>query len=236
MAPPFPKTESPQEKAHYEGHRQRLRDRFSQTDGTAFADYELLELLLFSLYPRRDVKPLAKTLLSTFGNFSGVFHAKPQDLMAIPGVGESAVVFLKALKETAIRLSRVHVMERDIFDCWDAVIDYCRLQSGHEPVEQFRILFLNKKNHLIADEAQHKGTVDHAAVYPREVVKRALEVGASAMILLHNHPSGDPTPSAADIDVTLRIMEAARPLSITVHDHLIMTHSNYSSLKALGLV
>lgn len=232
MALPLAKKEP----AHYEGHRQRLRDRFSGANGTDFQDYELLELLLFFIYPRKDVKPLAKTLLATFGSFAGVFHANQKDLQSITGVGESAIVFLKALKETAIRLGRAKVMSKDVFDSWDAVIDYCRLQSGHEPIEQFRILFLNKKNHLIADEAQQKGTVDHAAVYPREVVKRALEIGASAMILLHNHPSGDATPSAADIDVTLKIMEAARPFSIMVHDHLIMTGSSYASLKALGLV
>ena len=225
-----------QGEAHYQGHRQRLRERFSQTSGSTFQDYELLELLLFSAFPRKDVKPLAKTLMDTFGSFSGIFHASAHDLLQVPGMGEGAVVFLKALKETAVRLSHALVDKRDLFDSWERVVEYCRLKCGYEPVEQFRVLFMDKKNHLLLDEAQQRGTVDHAAVYPREVLKRALEVGASALILLHNHPSGDASPSAADIDVTLKVMEAARPLGIKIHDHLIITRSSYSSLKSLGLI
>ncbi len=225
-----------EERPHYEGHRQRLRERFAQSNGVTFQEYELLELLLFSAFPRKDVKPLAKTLLATFGSFSGIFHASERDLNEVSGMGEAAVIFLKAIKETAVRLSQANLVKRDIFDSWESVLEYCRLKCGHEPVEQFRVLYMDKKNHLIVDEAQQRGTVDHAAVYPREVVKRALEVGASALILLHNHPSGDPSPSPADIDVTLKVMEAARPLGIKIHDHLIITRSSYSSLKSLGLI
>lgn len=221
---------------HYHGHRTRLRERFTAADGVALPDYELLELLLFSVYPRRDIKPLAKALLATFNGLAGVFHASHAELKAVDGVGETAAIFIRAMKEVAIRLTRAEVMNRDVFNSWEKVLSYFRLQCGYEKVEQFRILFLDKKNHLIADEVQQKGTVDHASVYPREVVKRALDVGASALILLHNHPSGDPSPSSADIDVTLRIADAARPLGIQIHDHIVITRSSHCSLKAMGLI
>jgi DNA repair protein RadC len=221
---------------HYEGHRGRLRERFQATGGVALQDYELLEMLLFAIYPRKDVKPLAKSLIQKFGSFASVFHAPMENLMDCPGIGLTAAAFLKGIKETAIRLSRSEIIHKNAFESWQQIIDYCRLQCGYERVEQFRVLFLDKKNNLIADEQQQKGTVDHASVYPREIVKRALEIGATGIILLHNHPSGDPTPSASDIDMTLKVMDAARHLGITVHDHIILTTSNHASLKTLGLV
>ncbi|MBN9564847.1 MAG: DNA repair protein RadC [Alphaproteobacteria bacterium] len=221
---------------HYEGHRGRLRERFQATGGVALQDYELLEMLLFTVYPRRDVKPLAKSLIQKFGSFAGVFHAPMDTLMECPGIGLTAAAFLKGIKETAIRLSRSEIIQRNAFESWQQIIDYCRLQCGYEMVEQFRVLFLDKRNNLIADEQQQKGTVDHASVYPREIVKRALEIGATGLILLHNHPSGDPTPSASDIDMTLKVVDAARPLGIIVHDHIILTRSSHASLKTLGLI
>jgi DNA repair protein RadC len=220
-----------------EGHRQRLRDRFSIAGAGSLHDYELLELVLFNAIPRRDTKPIAKALLKRFnGSFAEVVNAPPALLKEVKGVGDSVVHQFRLVREAALRLARVELDERDVLSSWDAVLDYCRARMGLEAVEQLRILFLDRKNHLIADEVQQSGTVDHTPAYPREVVKRALELSASAVILVHNHPSGDPTPSRADVDMTRQIADAAKPLGIVVHDHLIVGRNGYKSLKALKLM
>lgn len=224
------------EEPHYLGHRQRLRSRFLQSDRSQFADYELLELLLFGARPRGDVKPLAKRLLKHFGSLDAVLHASPNDLGKVEDVGEAVICCLKAAEEAAKRLVKAPTKERTVIQSWSALLDYCRLAMGKEKVEQFRILFLNHKNALIADEVLQRGTVDHTPVYPREVVKRALELGASAIILAHNHPSGDPAPSQADIDMTKKVIEAAKAVGISVHDHLIIADSAHYSFKSYGLI
>ena len=215
-------------------HRKRLRSRFMEGGATALPDYELLELLLFRAIPRQDVKPLARLLLDTFGDFNRVVSAAPARLMMVKGVGESVVQELKIVEASAQRLMRARVMNRPILSSWDALVDYCHTAMSHRETEQFRILFLDRKNVLIADEEQAKGTVDHVPVYPREVVKRALELNASALILVHNHPSGDPTPSDADIGMTAQVQDAARVLGITLHDHLIIGKSRELSFRAQG--
>jgi DNA repair protein RadC len=221
----------------HEGHRQRLRDRFTNAGTGALHDYELLELVLFNAIPRRDTKPIAKALLKRFnGSFAEVVNAPPALLKEVKGVGASVVHQFRLVREAALRLARVELDERDVLSSWDAVVDYCRARMGLEAVEQLRILFLDRKNHLIADEVQQSGTVDHTPAYPREVVKRALELSASAVILVHNHPSGDPTPSRADVEMTRQIADAAKPLGIVVHDHLIVGRNGYKSLKALKLM
>jgi DNA repair protein RadC len=215
-------------------HRKRLRARFTDGGATAMPDYELLELLLFRAIPRQDVKPLARLLLDTFGDFNRVISAVPARLMMVKGVGEAVVQELKIVEASAQRLMRARVMNRPILSSWDALVDYCHTAMSHRETEQFRILFLDRKNVLIADEEQAKGTVDHVPVYPREVVKRALELNASALILVHNHPSGDPTPSDADISMTAQVQDAARVLGITLHDHLIIGKSRELSFRAQG--
>jgi len=221
----------------HEGHRQRLRDRFDNGGPGAVHDYELLELVLFNAIPRRDTKPIAKALLRRFNNsFAEVINAPPTLLKEVKGVGESVVHQFRLVREAALRLARVELDKRDLLASWDAVVGYCRSRMSLEAVEQFRILFLDRKNHLIADEVQQSGTVDHTPAYPREVVKRALELSASAVILVHNHPSGDPTPSRADIDMTKQIAEAAKPLGVAVHDHLFVGRNGHASLKALKLL
>ena len=215
-------------------HRQRLRSRFMDGGATAMPDYELLELVLFRAIPRQDVKPLARLLLDTFGDFNRVISAVPARLMMVKGVGTSVVQELKIVEASAQRLMRAKVMNRPILSSWDALVDYCHTAMSHRETEQFRILFLDRKNVLIADEEQAKGTVDHVPVYPREVVKRALELNASALILVHNHPSGDPTPSEADIAMTAQIQDAAQVLGITLHDHLIIGKSRELSFRAQG--
>jgi DNA repair protein RadC len=217
------------------GHRQRLKDRFVNGGPESLPDYELLELVLFSAIPRRDTKPVAKRLLEQFGSFAEVINAPPNRLMEVEGVGTAAVTQLKVIRASALRLMRIGIMQRPVLASWNAVLDYCRAAMGFEDREQFRILFLDKKNRLIADEVQQEGTVDHTPVYIREVVKRALELSASAIILAHNHPSGDPTPSRADIDMTRQIVEAAKPLGIAIHDHIIVGRQGHASLKALKL-
>ena len=217
------------------GHRQRLKDRFVNGGPEALPDYELLELVLFSAIPRRDTKPVAKRLLEQFGSFAEVINAPPNRLMEGEGVGTAAVTQLKVIRASALRLMRIGIMQRPVLASWNAVLEYCRAAMGFEDREQFRILFLDKKNRLIADEVQQEGTVDHTPVYIREVVKRALELSASAIILAHNHPSGDPTPSRADIDMTRQIVEAAKPLGIAIHDHIIVGRQGHASLKALKL-
>jgi DNA repair protein RadC len=215
-------------------HRKRLRSRFMEGGATAMPDYELLELVLFRAIPRQDVKPLARLLLETFGDFNRVISAVPARLMMVKGVGEAVVQELKIIEASAQRLMRAKVMNRPILSSWDALVDYCHTAMSHRETEQFRILFLDRKNVLIADEEQAKGTVDHVPVYPREVVKRALELNASALILVHNHPSGDPTPSDADIQMTAQIQDAAHVLGITLHDHLIIGKSRELSFRAQG--
>jgi DNA repair protein RadC len=218
------------------GHRQRLRDRFSNGGADAVPDYELLEMILFRAFPRIDTKPIAKRLLAQFGSFAEVIAAPPERLKEIEGVGDRAVQELKLIKTAAERLTKGQIQVRPALSSWSGVLDYLRLAQGFEAREHFRILFLDKKNHLIADEVQGRGTVDHTPVYVREVVKRALELSATAIILVHNHPSGDPTPSRADVDVTKQIIDAAKPLGVTVHDHIIVGRSGHASLKALRLI
>lgn len=217
-------------------HRARLRDRFLSGGADAVADYEILELLLFSAVPRQDMKPLARELLETFGDLNGVLSAPIPRLEQIKGVGRAVIAQLKVTEAAAHRMARARVLRHHVLSSWDALLDYCHTVMAHRDTEQFRVLFLDRKNVLIADEAQAKGTVDHVPVYPREVVKRALELNASALILVHNHPSGDPTPSDADIAMTQQIEMAAQPLSITVHDHLIIGRSRELSFRATGLL
>lgn len=215
-------------------HRKRLRDRFMSGGAAALPDYEMLELLLFRAIPRMDVKPLARLLLDTFGDFNRVISASPQRLQTVKGVGEAVVIELKLVEAAAGRLMRAKVLNQPVLSSWNALLDYCQTVMAHRETEQFRILFLDRKNVLVADEEQAKGTVDHVPVYPREVVKRALELNASAIILVHNHPSGDPTPSEADITMTLQVQDAAQVLGITLHDHLIIGKSRELSFKAQG--
>lgn len=215
-------------------HRQRLRDRFLDGGPDAMPDYELLELILFGAVPRQDMKPLARLLLDTFGDFNGVISARRERLEAVPGVGPAVVLQFKLVEAAAQRLSRSRVMHRPVISSWSALLDYCHTAMAHRETEQFRILFLDRKNILVADEEQARGTVDHVPVYPREVVKRALELNASALILVHNHPSGDPTPSQADIDMTARVRDACAALGITLHDHLIVGKEAEVSFRGLG--
>lgn len=224
------------ESAHYLGHRQRTRQRFLKSGGEHFADYELLELLLFGARPRGDVKPLAKRLLKHFGDFKSVLCADPNELRKVEDVGEAVVCLLKSVEESAQRLIKAPAQEKPVIQSWTALLDYCRIAMGNNKVEEFRILFLNHKNKLIKDEVQQRGTVNHTPVYPREVIKRALELGASSIIIAHNHPSGDPTPSKADIDMTKKIIEAAKAVNIAVHDHLIVCEDSHYSFKSYGLI
>ncbi len=218
-------------------HRQRIRDRFERLGGDAFEDYELLELLLFRSIARRDTRPIARALIKRFGSLLATLSAPSHLLKEIVGVGEATAFDLSALAALVRATAKAELPRNtDMLGAWDKVLSYCRAVMAHETREQFRVLFLNKKNGLIADELQQRGTVDHTPVYPREVVKRALELSASALILVHNHPSGDPAPSAADIEMTHRIKEIAQSLEIAVHDHLIIGRNGYTSLKAEGLM
>ena len=221
---------------HFHGHRDRLRARFRDGGAAALADYELLELALFRALPRRDTKPLAKALLRHFGSLSEVLAAPPQRLKEVDGVGDAVAIELKLIKAFAERIAGEAVRKRTVLASWSALLDYCRAAMAFEEREQFRILFLDKKNALIADEVQGRGTVDHTPVYPREVIRRALELSASAIILVHNHPSGDPTPSRADIQMTRTVIEVGKPLGIAVHDHLVIGRDGHASFKALGLI
>jgi DNA repair protein RadC len=220
---------------HQLGHRERLRARAAKGGLEALPDYELLEVYLFRTFPRGDVKPLAKALLARFGSFSGVLAASAAELKTVPGIGEAAAIDLKLLHEATLRVGRESVGKRTVISSWSALLGYVRVALANEPREQFRVIFLDKKNQLIADEVMNHGTVDHAPVYPREVMRRALELSSSSVILVHNHPSGDPTPSRADIDMTLQIVEAGRSLRISVHDHLVVGREGVASFKALGL-
>jgi DNA repair protein RadC len=221
---------------HYHGHRERLRARFREAGADALADYELLELLLFRAIPQKDVKPIAKALLATFGSFAEAISAPPARLAEVAGVKEAAITEFKVVQAAAQRLARGEVKRRPALSSWSAVLDYCRAAMAFADKEQFRILFLDKRNQLIADEVQQVGTVDHTPVYPREVVKRALELNATAIILVHNHPSGDPTPSQADIQMTAGIVAVAKPLGIAVHDHIIVGKEGHVSFKGLKLM
>jgi len=224
------------EKPHYLGHRKRLRERFIKAGGEALPDYELLELLLALAKPRSDVKPLAKKLLKRFGGFAAVISAEPRELTEVEGVAEATAVALKTVQAAALRLAREEVMARPVIGSWERLLAYCRMAMAHSKTEQFRLLFLDRKNALIADELQQRGTVDHTPVYTREVVKRALDLGASAIIMVHNHPSGDPTPSKADILMTREVRDAAEKLGIVLHDHVIIGRGEHASFKALGLL
>jgi DNA repair protein RadC len=221
---------------HYRGHRERLRGRFRQAGAESVSDYELLELVLFRAIPQRDVKPLAKELIAQFGSFPEVISAPPARLAEIKGMGNAAITELKVVHAAASRLARGQVQKRPVLSSWSSVIDYCRTAMAFAEKEQFRVLFLDKRNQLIADELQQVGTVDHTPVYPREVVKRALELSATALILVHNHPSGDPTPSHADIQMTQTIIDVARPLGIAVHDHIVVGKEGHASFKSLRLI
>ena len=214
-----------------------MRERFLKVGGDALEDYELLELALQLVIPRRDTKALAKTLLREFGSFSGVFNASEARLERIKGLGPTTVAHLKVIQAVAARFGRDRIdSDKPILSSWSQLIDYCRSQMAFQSIEQFRILFLDKKNRLIADEVQQRGTVDHTPVYPREVIKRSLELSATALILVHNHPSGDPSPSTADVQMTRQIVDVAKPLGITVHDHIIIGKAGHASMKALRLI
>ncbi len=220
---------------HYYGHRNRLRQRLLDAGAESLPDYELLEMLLFAASQRGDVKPLAKSLLARFGGFAEVMSAEP-DALGEAGLNLAGIAALKSVREAALRLMRAELQQQPVINSWDKLIDYCTAQVAHNKVEEFHILFLDRKNVLIRHERQQKGTIDHTPVYTREVVKRALELGASALILVHNHPSGDPTPSKADIAVTQDIKKAAAPLGVALHDHVIIGRNRHVSLRDLGLI
>jgi DNA repair protein RadC len=222
-------------KPHHLGHRERLRERALEGGLGALPDYELLELYLFRTFPRGDVKPKAKALLARFGSLEAVFAASVDDLRRVDGIGEAAALDLKLAHEATLRTAREAVKKRTVISSWTALLAYVRVALAHEPREHFRVLFLDRKNQLIADVNMNEGTVDHAPVYPREIMRRALELSASAVILVHNHPSGDPTPSSADIEMTRQVVEAGRSLKIAVHDHLVVGRDGVASFKALGL-
>jgi DNA repair protein RadC len=233
-APPVPVEGGGALPSYIKDHRKRLRARFLEGGAAAMPDYELLELVLFRAIPRRDVKPLARALLDQFGDFNGVLSATPERLAQVSGVGEAVICEVKVIEAAAHRLSRARVMQRQVISSWDALLDYCHTTMAHRETEQFRVFYLDRKNVLIADEAQAQGTVDHVPVYPREVVKRALHLNASALILVHNHPSGDPTPSEADIGMTAQVAAAAEALGLTLHDHIIIGKSCELSFRAYG--
>lgn len=237
MSTPTKKTKKPKKKKpHYHGHRDRLRQRFVQGGPDALADYEMLELILFMAIPRRDVKPLAKTLLDKFDNLAGVLNAPLSMLTQVDGLSENSAIALKAVQSCAQRMMKQDIMKKPVLNSWSRLMNYCQATMAHEQKEHFRILFLNKKNELIADEVQQTGTVDHTPAYPREIMKRALELSATALILVHNHPSGDPTPSDADIDMTYAIKAAGEPFQIVVHDHIIVSKNGTTSFRNEGLM
>jgi DNA repair protein RadC len=228
--------ESKDDTPHYHGHRDRLRQRFLSGGAEALPDYEMLELLLFMAIPLKDVKPIAKALLARFGNLAGVLNASFEELQSVEGVKEKTAANLKIMQATAFRMLKQEVMRQPVLNSWSRLVDYCAATMAHEKIEHFRVLFLNKKNELIADEIQQSGTVDHTPAYPREIIKRALELNATALILVHNHPSGDPKPSNADVDMTYAIKGAAEPFNIILHDHLIVARGGTTSFKTMGLL
>jgi DNA repair protein RadC len=223
-------------KANFLGHRERLRERFRESGPEALPDYELLEMVLFRAVRRADTKPIAKNLIARFGSFAEVISAPPERLMEVDGVGEVITIELKLIRAAALRLLKGEMINRPLLTSWTAILEYCRAAMAYQDKEQFRILFLDKKNQLIADEVQQEGTVDHTPVYTREVIKRSLELSASSIILVHNHPSGDPTPSFADIDMTQRIIDAGSKLGITIYDHVIIGRKGHTSFKGLKLI
>jgi DNA repair protein RadC len=228
--------EAPTEAPHYHGHRARLKERFAERGADALADYELLELVLFNALPRADVKPLAKRLIAAFGDFNHAVSAPPARLREVEGAGDAVVHQLKLVEAAAQRLAQARVVKRDVLSSWSAVVDYCKTRMAHRGTEAFRILFLDRKNVLIADEEHARGTVDAVSVHVREVVKRALELGASSIVMVHNHPSGDPTPSQADIQMTRRVKEGLAAVDIRLHDHLVIGKDRDASFTALGLL
>lgn len=230
------RAEKQDQKPDFSGHRQRLKDRFRKGGVRAVADYELLELVLYSAIPRRDVKPLAKELIAYFGSFADVISASGEQLAKITGIGDNVVTSLKLVEAAAQKLAQGQVMDKPVLSNWQALVDYCQISMAHKKIEQFRVLFLDRKNRLIADEIQQEGTIDHTPVYPREVIKRALELHATAIILVHNHPSGDPSPSRDDVAMTKRIEEAGKQLGVLLHDHLIISRSGQTSFKTMGLI
>ncbi len=223
-------------KPHYLGHRERLRERFREAGPDALADYELLEMVLFRAISRGDTKPLAKALIARFGSFAEVISAPTERLMEVDGVGEAIATELKLIRAASLRLMKNTFINRPLLGSWTAILEYCRAAMAFQDKEQFRILFLDKKNQLIADEVQQEGTVDHTPVYTREVMKRSLELSASAIILVHNHPSGDPTPSIADIDMTRKIIDAGQKLGIAIHDHVIIGRKGHTSFRGSKLI
>jgi DNA repair protein RadC len=223
-------------KPHYHGHRDRLRQRFMSGDANAMADYEIVEMLLFLGIPRKDVKPLAKQLLERFESLPALLSAEENELLQIKGMTQNAVCALKLVKEAANRMMKQELLNKPVLNSWERLTDYLYASMAHEKRELFRILLLDRKNNLIADEVQHTGTVDQTQAYPREIVKRALELSATAIILVHNHPSGDPAPSAADIEMTQNIIDAAAALDITIHDHVIVSRKGIFSFRSEGLV
>ena len=228
--------EEKNDQPHYHGHRDRLRDRLLDRGGESLADYEVLEFLLFSARARGDTKPLAKALLAEFGSLSRVLTADPETLAKVPGMGKASVAALRIVPEAAARLAREQMVDAPVISAWDQLLAYCRITMAHAPVEQFRLLFLDKRNRVIADEVQQEGTIDHTPVYTREVMKRALELGAAALILVHNHPSGEPEPSPADIAMTEELRDAAEKLGIVIHDHLVIGRAGHTSFRAQGLL
>lgn len=224
------------DKPHYHGHRDRLRARFAEAGADALADYELLELILMRALPQRDVKPYAKDLIAKFGSFADVMAAPIDRLTEVKGIKDKTALELKIVEAASARMLRERVMNRPVISSWSALLDYARTAMSDPQREEFHVLFLDKKNRLIADEILGKGTVDHAPVYPREIMKRAIQLGATAIVLVHNHPSGDPTPSRADIDMTRQVAEAGKPLGVTVHDHLVVGVNEVASFKSLGLL
>jgi DNA repair protein RadC len=232
-----PAAETMQEaEPHYHNHRARLRERFEQAGAGALADYELLELALFRIIPRRDTKPLAKALLKRFGDLAAVLAAPPERIAEVEGAGEAVALELKIVQALMERAAKAEITQRPLIGSWSQLVQYCRLAMAHAPREQFRVLFLDVKNKLIADEVLNEGTINHAPVYPREVARRALEHSAASVILVHNHPSGDPTPSTADVAITREIMAAAEAVGVKVHDHLVVGRAGAVSLKTMGLI
>jgi len=218
------------------GHRARMREKLLRRGPDALADYELLEMLLFSAMPRGDTKPLAKALINRFGSFAAVLATPQQKLLESPGLGIHSVSAIKLVQAAAIRLARAEVLGQPVLANWEALMDYLKAAQGREPVEQFRVLFLDSRNRLLADELQARGTVNHTPVYPREILKRALELHATALILVHNHPSGDPTPSRQDIEMTREIKHAGGLLSVILHDHVIVGNGCWTSFRQRGLL
>lgn len=224
------------DKPHYHGHRKRMRAKLLDSGPDSFRDYEILEMALWAASPRGDTKPLAKMLIETFGDFARVISADPERLAEVPGIGEAAIAQIKLLDAAAVRLARARVMNRNVLSSWQSLIDYCSASKQYKKTEEFHILFLDRKNVLVADEVQQKGTVDHTPVYPREIVKRALQLEASALIMVHNHPSGDTTPSRADIDMTKQVLEAAKAVGVVLHDHLVIGAGEPYSFRSNGLL